>query len=302
MGRLLRKEQRCFRETRNIVSRSKSVLLWACLLLYVVGRFCQLCAGRLPTLLIVLLHVVPLAGCALIHGHILYRTRGILLFAAFCLSIGALSESISLRTGFPFGHYYFTDVMGPKILRLPILLVLAYWGIGYCSWIVGVLILRYRRTQLSGSRVVALPLLAAFVMLAWDLSMEADWSTVDRAWIWQEGGSFYGVPVSNFFGWFLTAYLFYQAFALCCRGRSFIRPPLSTTYWGIPVLAYGSCALGNLLVLRLPMAPPLVTDSNGRTWLTRDILNVCGLMSLLVMGPMALLALLNLYRSDARAD
>jgi hypothetical protein len=29
-----------------------------------------------------------------------------------------------LRTGFPFGHYYFTDVMGPKIFQLPVLLLL----------------------------------------------------------------------------------------------------------------------------------------------------------------------------------
>jgi uncharacterized membrane protein len=55
----------------------------------------------------------------------LYRPRGISIFAALCLGFRTLAESVSFRTGFPFRHYYFTDVMGPKIFQLPVLLALA---------------------------------------------------------------------------------------------------------------------------------------------------------------------------------
>ncbi len=136
-------------------------------------------------------------------------------------------------------------------------------------------------------------------MLAWDLSMEAIWSTLDRAWIWRDGGSFYGVPVSNFLGWFFTAYLFYQAFALYCRANPVPQPPSPRSYWRLPILCYGVCAYGNLLIFRTGLFPTAVTDATGRTWLTMDILVVCTLVSVLAMGPMALLALHRLKVQEA---
>ena len=101
-------------------------------MLYVLARICQIYADRLPTLLIIILHVVPPAIFAVVHGSILYRPKGILIFGAFCLGFGGLAEIMSLQTGFPFGRYYFTDVMGPKVFQVPVLLVLAYLGIVTC--------------------------------------------------------------------------------------------------------------------------------------------------------------------------
>jgi uncharacterized membrane protein len=143
------------------------------LLLYAQGRICQLYPERISIQLIVVMQVVPPAVLALVHGSILYGVRGMFAFAAFCLGVGAACESLSLCIGFPFGHYYFTSLMGPTIFRVPILLVLAYLGIGYCSWVLSLLILGYRNRTLTGSGVISVPLLAGFIMLAWDLSMEA---------------------------------------------------------------------------------------------------------------------------------
>lgn len=194
--------------------RSRAYFIWGTLLVYAIARVCQIFAGQLPTLLITLLHVVPPALFALVHGSLLYRPRGIAVFAALCLGFGTLAESVSLRTGFPFGHYYFTDVMGPKIFQLPVLLALAYLGIGYVAWILALLIPGSADKPIHGTRVVLLPLLASLIMVAWDLSMDPTWSLLDGAWIWQDGGRYFGVPVSNFFGWFFTGYIYYQAFAL----------------------------------------------------------------------------------------
>jgi len=282
------------------INRSQSALLWSTLLLYVLARLCQLYADRLPTLLIVILHVIPPAIFAIIHGSILYRLKGISIFAAFCLGFGGLAEGISLQTGFPFGHYYFTDAMGPKVLQVPVLLVLAYLGIGYVSWVLALLILGYLDEPINGVRIFALPLLASFIMLAWDLSMDPDWSTLDHVWIWQNGGTYFGVPLSNFFGWFLTAYIFYLAFALYCRTQPIFAAPSTQGYWYTAILVYATCALGNPLILRLPMAPPVVTDATGKQWLTADILGDCTLMSLLLMTPLALLAWLRLRELRTR--
>jgi uncharacterized membrane protein len=272
------------------IAKWQTVVLWTALLLYAQSRICQEYPDKISVQLIVFLQVVPLAIFALVHGSVLYGVRGMSAFAAFCLGVGAACESLSLRTGFPFGHYAFTDLMGPKVIQVPILLVLAYLGIGYCSWVPSLLILRGGSKPVTGARVITLPLLASFIMLAWDLSMEAIWSTIDRAWIWRNGGSFYGVPVSNFLGWFFAAFLSYQAFALYCRANPTLPAPSSRSYWRIPILCYGVCAYGNLLIFRTGLFPRAVTDATGRTWMTMDILVVCTLVSVLAMGPMALLA------------
>jgi uncharacterized membrane protein len=67
-----------------------------------------------------------------IHGARIYRLRGNFLFATLCLGVGTFFESVSLRTGFPFGHYRFTGLMGPQLFGLPILLALVYVGMGFC--------------------------------------------------------------------------------------------------------------------------------------------------------------------------
>ena len=285
--------------TSAVQARWQTVFLWTSLGFYLTARICQLYADRLPALLIVVVHVVPPAVFAMVHGSMLYRLRGMLVFVACCLGTAGFCESLSLRTGSPFGHYVFTDIMGPKFYGLPVLLVLAYLGIGYLAWILSLLMLGYQDKPLTGLRVVTAPVLASFVMLAWDLSMEANWATLDRAWIWRDGGAFFGVPISNFFGWFLTAFLFYQAFAFYCRARPFVPQPVVLNSWRAAILFYGLCAIGNVLILRLPMAPPVVVDAAGRQWMTRDILEVCALISLLVMLPMALLAWLRLEEQEA---
>jgi putative membrane protein len=276
--------------TNSGIAKWQTVVLWAALLFYALSRICQQYPDKISVQLIVAMQVVPLAIFALVHGSILYGARGMAAFTAFCLSVGALCESLSLRTGFPFGHYYFTNLMGPKVIQVPILLVLAYLGIGYCSWVLSLLILGHRNKPITRTRVIALPVLASFIMLAWDLSMESIWSTLDRAWIWRDGGSFYGVPITNFLGWLFAAFLFYQSFALYCRANPLPQPPFFPSFWRLPILCYAVCACGNLFIFRRGLFPPTVTDASGRTWLTADILVACSLVSILAMGPIALLA------------
>jgi putative membrane protein len=251
-------------------------------------------------LVIVALQVLAPAVFAFVHGSILYRVRGMFAFTVFCLGVGGIFESLSLRTGFPFGHYYFTGLMGPKVLGLPILLVLAYLGIGYCSWVLALLILGYRDKPLTGARIVAVPFVAGLVMVAWDLSMDAVWSTLDRAWIWRDGGAFYGVPFSNFLGWFFVAFIFYLAFALYCSANPVKQPPASRSYWRSAILVYAVCACGNLLVFRPGLFPAAVTDPSGRPWMAIDILHASVLVSLLIMTPMAVLAWLRLGQRETK--
>jgi len=68
--------------------------------------------------------------------------------------------------------------------------------------------------QLSGYLGLGLPVVAAFVMTQWDVVMDPPEATISKAWIWHDGGAHFGVPLSNYLGWLLTSWLFYQAFAI----------------------------------------------------------------------------------------
>jgi len=263
-------------------------LLSALLFLFLAARILQLFAGRVPNLLIVTLHVIPPALFALVHGARIYCSRGILIFVTLCLGVGTLFESVSLRTGFPFGYYRFTDLMGPKLFDLPMLLALAYVGMGYLSWVLAAVILDCQNERLSGRKIVLLPLAASFVMTAWDFSMEAVWADIDHAWVWRDGGSYYGVPASNFFGWLLTVYIFYQLFALYLRNRVTIRS--RTSHWRLAILFYAASAGGNLLVVAPLSLGSVFVDAAGKHWAISDILWASRLVSILVMMPLSLIA------------
>ena len=126
------------------------------------------------------------------------------------------------------------------------------------------------------------------LMTAWDFSMDAVWADIDHAWVWRDGGSYCGVPPSNFFGWFLTVYIFYQLFALYLRNRVIMRSP--TGHWRLAILFYAASAAGNLLVVApLSMGGHFV-DAAGKQWAISGILWASRLVSILLMMPLSLMA------------
>lgn len=258
--------------------------------LYLCARFLQVLPGKVSMLGVVALHVVPPALFALIHGAMFYRIRGILSFIAICLLVGNVFESVGVLTGFPFGRYYFTDLMGPKLFRVPVLLGLAYVGMSYLSWTLARLMLGTVRNSLVGSQVVTLPLLASFIMVAWDLSQDPVWSTILRAWVWRQGGAYFGVPVSNFLGWYVTVYVIFQLFALHMRNYQVNSHPLGFTYWRLAIIFYAISAAGNILLVMPRARPSIVFDPAGVPWRVSDITWTCALVSIFTMGVFALIA------------
>jgi len=265
-------------------------VLWALIALYAAARVLQIFQGKVPMLAVVALHVLPPAVFAMIHGAMLYRSRGVLSFIALCLIVGNVFENLGVLTGFPYGHYYFTDLMGPKLFNVPIFLELAYVGMAYLSWILALAIVGRGRITLTGASRVTVPLLAAFMMVAWDLAMDPIWGTVLHAWIWLEGGAYFGVPVSNFFGWYLTVYVIYQLFAIYIRQRETGLAPLPLVFWHLAVILYGLSAAGNLLLAIPQKGPPVVSDAMGVRWQLSHIVYASIVVSVLAMGTCALLA------------
>jgi uncharacterized membrane protein len=277
-------------DSRLTSSSGLGQAFWGLIVIYAAARFLQVFPGRVPMSVVVALHVFSPAIFALFHGARYYGWRGISAFFAFILVVGNVFENLGVRTGFPFGHYYFTELMGPKLSVVPIMLGLAYVGMAYLSWTLGVLILGIVGKPLTGRRVVILPVIAAFIMVSWDISMDPVWATILRAWVWPQGGAYFGVPVSNFLGWYLTVYLIFQSFALYLRRWPSASTQLPTGYWHQPLLFYAISAAGNLLLAIPRPGRSVVSDPTGMRWRVSDITGTCALVTIFTMGVFALLA------------
>jgi len=272
------------------VGRLAGIAMWVLLSVYAVARVFQVLPGRLPMMAVVALHVLPLLVFALIHGVMSYRMHGILIFFAICLVVGNVFENLGVATGFPFGRYYFTDAMGPKLFQVPILLGLAYVGMGYLSWTLGRVILGYLRTPLVGAQVITLPLVASFIMVAWDFANDPVWANINRLWVWQHGGAYFGVPLTNFVGWYFVVYLIYQSFAIYLRERSANDNPMPSGYWRWAVIFYALAAAGNIIIVLPKPTPAVVFDPTGTSWNVSGITGACALVSSFAMGAFTLIA------------
>jgi putative membrane protein len=278
------------------MSRSFSMTLWAIVALY-AALILLSPLGVIPGSLSAPLNVALPMAFALLHGSKQYRLRDMLVFSAICLVVSNAFEDLSILTGFPFGHYHYSAAFQPKLFLVPLLIGVAYLGMGYLSWTLARLILDGKRPR--GNRVVAVPLIASFIMVSWDLTLDPVASTLGRSWMWQDGGSYFGVPISNFLGWYLTVYVFFQLFALYL-GRSLARPARNAararqSLWWPAWVMIAATALRPVwtLLFRAP-GPPTVIDPAGVTWNVASIYGTCALAAIFVMGAFLSLGLIRL--------
>jgi putative membrane protein len=275
------------------MSRSLSLILWAIVALFAaVTLLAPL--GFVPSSLNAPLSALLPMAFALLHGSKQYSWRDMLVFTVICLVISNAFENLSIVTGFPFGHYHYSDALGPKLFLVPLLIGPGYLGMGYLSWTLARLILGGGRA--GADRVFALPAVASFLMVSWDLTFDPAASTIRQSWIWHDGGAYFGVPVSNFLGWYLTVFVFFQLFALY-RHRSAARPqsPSSASFWWPAWVMYAVTALRPImsLLFAVPGAQS-VTDLAGVTWNVEALYGTCALAAIFTMGAFSMLTLLRL--------
>lgn len=108
-----------------------------------------------------------------------------------------LVEFIGSRTGFPFGPYNYTDVLQPQLGHVPLLIPLAWLMMLPCAWAV------VAHFDPPRWRFV---LLSALALTAWDLMLDPQMVSWDF-WRWEVDGGYFGIPWSNYLGWFATAVL-----------------------------------------------------------------------------------------------
>ncbi|MGA7470142.1 MAG: carotenoid biosynthesis protein [Halobacteriota archaeon] len=179
-----------------------------------------------------------------LHGRERYGLKNMAIFFLVTWAVSLFFEALSINTGLPFGLHYHYTVQSLSLFGVPSVIIFAYFGTGYFSWMLSHVFTGQFSKKLQGKWIFVVPLIAAFILVMWDLGMDPIFSTVLSLWVWESPGPYFGVPIMNFVGWFVTGFIFYQLFALYLSRYDRIRPQkvktlASKPYWLEAAVVYG---------------------------------------------------------------
>ncbi len=188
---------------------------------------------------------------SLSHSMYALGWRNTLVFFGSGAVISWVYEQIGVATGIVFGAYHYTEVLGPKLGFVPLLIPLAWFMMIYPSYVIANLVGGDRPTgspkSLGGSVLAAV--LSGMVMTAWDVVMDPLMSGPRvGAWVWENGGPYFGIPLRNFAGWMLTTFTVFLVYRLFER-RLGPQPagPVTGPVAAMPLVAYGSVMISSCL-------------------------------------------------------
>jgi putative membrane protein len=192
---------------------------------------------------------------SVLHSTYALGFRHTLVFFISTAVISWAFEQVGVATGFIYGAYHYTDVLGVKLGHVPLLIPLAWYMMIYPSWCLALSITRQAPAPVAGTQraergrpgLLGISFLAAMIMTAWDLVADPLLSGPSiKAWIWEKGGPYFGIPLRNYGGWMITTfvvYLVYRLFERSARPRS--GSPQGPLMSALPFVAYASVMISN---------------------------------------------------------
>ncbi len=207
-----------------------------------------------------------------------------LLMLALSFTIAFAAEALGVNFGLVFGHYYYTRALGVSLFGVPLLAALAWEPIVYAAFCLSdVLASRGESlsvTILHQTSPVFAAAVGALATTAWDMMIDPI-AVSQGWWVWINGGPYVpyvsnGVPITNFVGWLLVAFIINLAYRRVADGMERPVKSAALAYYG-PLTLYSSLFLTAFGVALSILKRPEVA-----------------LTGLLAMGPFILIALTNL--------
>ncbi len=278
--------------TNNDLAKDKNKIIqyvkWLCIASYVV-LLClkKLSLTNIPIDVLSILNFIPLIVFGWIHGTQRYGFKNMIIWFIITWIVSNFFEGFSVAFGFPFGNYHY-NIVGFRIWDVPISIMPTYFGIAYTSWIVAQAAIGHFSSEIKGMYKFIVPISSALVMTMYDLVQDPIASTIQGQWIWEEGGAYFGVPITNFAGWVFVVYVFMQIFTLFISKQDISVKnkgiDSKKRFWYEAVVMYLAMGLGFVL-------EAFVCKENT------EIITSMGMISIFTMVFISIIALLNVKNS-----
>lgn len=136
-----------------------------------------------------------------------YLNRTVLFGSFFVFASSLAIETLGVISGIPFGTYSYSSLLGVKIAgAVPYTIPLSWWTVTLAAYLWVSIRIPHPKHRMQRIAVVSL------VLLAWDLSLDPAMSQLQPYWIWETQGLWFGVPLLNLWGWYLSGLLFAAIF------------------------------------------------------------------------------------------
>ncbi|HVZ42165.1 MAG TPA: carotenoid biosynthesis protein [Ramlibacter sp.] len=152
---------------------------------------------------------LAMSGASLWSCRRLFGAQAATLFLVIAVPLGWVAEELGSTKGWLFGSYFYTDVLGPKLGSVPLVIPLMWFGLAHMTLVVASFALwRDASPRRFGWKDVTLTaLLAAMLVTAFDLGADPYFVYQLKAWIMAEThGDWFGEPVQGFEGWMIVGF------------------------------------------------------------------------------------------------
>lgn len=233
------------------------------------------------TIALVVASVVMFACCWASATHLL-GVGPALQFVLIAVSFGWFAEQMGSSRGWFFGHYTYTDVLGPRLMDVPLVIPLMWFALTYAGYVICNLIVW--QSPVDGTRCLSsammLSFVAAMIVTAFDLGADPYMVYTLKAWIMTKtDGAWFGETVQGFVGWVFVSFVILFTFRMSVRKLA-LQPssPFQRRHALVPLALYGSnmvfqMILGNPVEIRsiapFAMGIPLLCALAGyQRWTT----------------------------------
>ncbi|HZC06442.1 MAG TPA: carotenoid biosynthesis protein [Ktedonobacterales bacterium] len=155
-----------------------------------------------------MIYIVLGAATMLVFGVAALGRRKTAIFFTVATLLPLTAELIGTSTGWPFGPYEYTDLLGAKILgKVPFTIPLSWFYMGFTAYLLASAITGLLKVR---GRTFWSLALGAWLLMAWDLALDPAMvrNQVFPFWNWYTHGVYFGMPLQNFVGWWFVGFLF----------------------------------------------------------------------------------------------
>ncbi|WP_316825434.1 carotenoid biosynthesis protein [Pedobacter miscanthi] len=234
---------------RKVKRNTVKYIKWGAIILFII--LTALVRLDVPFIPVKAVMFVPMIIFAWIHGTQRYGIKNMIIWFVITWLVSNGFETLSIHTGFPFGHYHYGRMPGPRVLDVPIIIMAMYFALSYISWTVAQMVIGNFGKKITGIYKISIPIATGIIMTMFDLIGDPQASTISSDWVWEQRGAYFGVPIGNFAGWVFVVYVFMQMFTLFIskKNNDISKDAVTTekSYWLEASVVYLTVGLGVVL-------------------------------------------------------